>query len=44
MLGGQPIFVEGTCIGGVGVSGGAGEQDESIAKGAVAALVNRPLN
>ncbi len=36
--GGQPIFIEGVCIGGVGVSGGSGEQDDQLAKGAAAAL------
>ena len=41
MIGGQPIFVNGTCIGGVGVSGAAGEQDDSIAKAAIAAFAKR---
>jgi len=39
MIGGQPVFVHGTCIGGVGVSGASGEQDDSIAKAAVAAFL-----
>ena len=39
--GGQPIFVDGTCIGGIGISGATGEQDDGLAKGAVAALLNR---
>lgn len=38
VLGGQPIMVEKTCIGGIGISGGAPDQDDNIAKGAVAAL------
>lgn len=37
--GGQPIFVDGACIGGIGISGASGEQDDSIAKSAVAALL-----
>jgi uncharacterized protein GlcG (DUF336 family) len=41
MIGGQPIFVNGECVGGVGVSGASGEQDDGIAKGAVAAFVKR---
>ena len=41
VLGGQPIIVEGTCIGGIGVSGGSGEQDDSIAKAAAAALASK---
>jgi uncharacterized protein GlcG (DUF336 family) len=41
--GGQPIFVEGTCIGGIGISGASGEQDDSLAKAAVAALMNKDV-
>ena len=41
--GGQPIFVEGTCIGGIGISGASGEQDDSLAKAAVAALINKDV-
>src|SRR5579864_508635 len=37
--GGQPIFVEGSCIGGIGISGASGEQDDELAKLAVAALL-----
>jgi uncharacterized protein GlcG (DUF336 family) len=39
--GGQPIFVDDVCIGGIGVSGASAEQDDSLARGAVAALVSR---
>jgi uncharacterized protein GlcG (DUF336 family) len=38
VAGGQPIVIDGTCI---GVSGGSGEQDDAIAKAAVAALASR---
>jgi uncharacterized protein GlcG (DUF336 family) len=41
--GGQPIFVDGTCIGGIGISGASGEQDDSLAKVAVAALMNKDV-
>jgi uncharacterized protein GlcG (DUF336 family) len=41
VIGGQPIFVNGTCIGGVGVSGASGEQDDSVAKAAIAAFAKR---
>jgi uncharacterized protein GlcG (DUF336 family) len=41
--GGQPIFVDGTCIGGIGISGASGEQDDSLAKAAVAALMNKDV-
>jgi uncharacterized protein GlcG (DUF336 family) len=41
MIGGQPIFANGTCIGGIGVSGAAGEQDDSIAQAAIAAFAKR---
>ena len=37
--GGQPILIDGACIGGIGVSGATGEQDDGLAKAAVAALV-----
>ena len=36
--GGVPILVEGHCVGGVGVSGGTGEQDAEVAQAGVAAL------
>jgi uncharacterized protein GlcG (DUF336 family) len=39
--GGQPIFVDGACVGGIGISGASGEQDESLAQAAVAALVSK---
>jgi len=41
MIGGQPVFAHGVCIGGVGVSGASGEQDDGIAKAATAALAKR---
>lgn len=36
--GGLPIVVEGRCIGGIGVSGGSEEQDETCARAALEAL------
>jgi uncharacterized protein GlcG (DUF336 family) len=41
--GGQPIFVEGTCVGGIGISGASGEQDDGLAQAAIAALMNRDV-
>jgi uncharacterized protein GlcG (DUF336 family) len=41
--GGQPIFVDGTCIGGIGISGASGEQDDSLAEAAVAALMSKSV-
>lgn len=38
MEGGFPIIIEGECLGGIGVSGGDWEQDESIAIAAVSAV------
>ena len=38
MEGGFPIFWEGECVGGIGVSGGDWEQDQVIAKAAVDAI------
>src|SRR5213592_1656043 len=38
MEGGCPVIVDGECIGGVGVSGGNWETDESIARQAVEAI------
>ena len=38
MEGGFPIIVDGECVGGIGVSGGDWQQDEDIAKAAVAAV------
>ena len=35
MEGGFPVFVDGDCIGGIGVSGGDWEQDEAIAQAAI---------
>jgi uncharacterized protein GlcG (DUF336 family) len=42
--GGQPIFVDGACIGGIGVSGATAEQDDYLARGAVAALMSEGEN
>jgi uncharacterized protein GlcG (DUF336 family) len=36
--GGVPIMVDGHCVGGVGVSGGTGEQDAEVARAGIAAL------
>ncbi len=38
MEGGFPIFFEGECVGGIGVSGGDWQQDEDIARAAVDAV------
>ena len=38
MEGGFPIFFEGECVGGIGVSGGDWQQDEDIARAAVEAV------
>ena len=38
MEGGFPIFIDGHCVGGIGVSGGDWEQDEAIASAAVEAV------
>ena len=38
MEGGFPIFFEGECVGGIGVSGGDWQQDEDIARAAVQAV------
>ncbi|OGL58113.1 MAG: hypothetical protein A3J27_11485 [Candidatus Tectomicrobia bacterium RIFCSPLOWO2_12_FULL_69_37] len=38
MEGGFPVVVGGECLGGIGVSGGDWDQDESIARAAVAAV------
>ena len=35
--GGLPIFADGELVGGLGVSGGTGEQDEACARAAIAA-------
>jgi uncharacterized protein GlcG (DUF336 family) len=39
--GGQPIFFNDACLGGIGISGATGEQDDSLAKAAVAALLGK---
>jgi uncharacterized protein GlcG (DUF336 family) len=36
--GGLPILVDGHCVGGVGVGGGTGTQDEEVARAGIAAL------
>lgn len=36
--GGLPIMVDGYCVGGVGVSGGTGDQDSEVAAAGIAAL------
>jgi len=38
MEGGFPIFVDGECLGGIGVSGGDWQQDQDIAQAAVDAV------
>ena len=38
MEGGYPIFKDGDCLGGIGVSGGDWQQDEDIAKAAVGSI------
>ncbi len=38
MEGGYPVFFDGECVGGIGVSGGDWEQDQRIAEAAVAAI------
>lgn len=38
MEGGFPIFIDGHCVGGIGVSGGDWEQDQDIASAAVEAV------
>jgi uncharacterized protein GlcG (DUF336 family) len=38
MEGGYPIFIDGHCVGGIGVSGGDWEQDQAIANAAVEAV------
>jgi uncharacterized protein GlcG (DUF336 family) len=38
MEGGFPIFVDGECVGGIGVSGGDWEQDQNISKAAIQAV------
>jgi glc operon protein GlcG len=37
--GGLPIMVDGYCVGGVGVSGGTGEQDAEVARAGISALM-----
>ena len=37
--GGMPVMVDGTCVGGVGVSGVQSQQDEQIANAGIAALL-----
>ncbi len=39
--GGLPIMLDGHCVGGVGVSGGTGEQDTEVAKAGLSALTGK---
>ena len=41
MPGGRPILIGSACVGGIGVSGASGEQDDTIAQAAVAAFAGR---
>jgi uncharacterized protein GlcG (DUF336 family) len=36
--GGLPIMLNGHCVGGVGVSGGTGEQDTEVAQAGITAI------
>jgi glc operon protein GlcG len=38
MEGGYPVMIESECIGGIGIAGGEGNQDEDIARAALAAI------
>jgi len=38
--GGLPLFVEGQCVGGIGVSGGSEDEDVAVAQAGVEALAN----
>ena len=38
MEGGYPVMIEGECIGGIGIAGGEGNQDEDIARAALGAI------
>jgi len=38
MEGGYPVFFDGVCVGGIGVSGGSWELDDRLARDAVAAI------
>lgn len=40
MEGGLPIVVDGTCIGGIGISGGKPDDDEGVAQAGLDALCN----
>lgn len=40
--GGEPLTVAGQCVGGIGVSGGTGEQDAELARAAAAVLPGGP--
>jgi glc operon protein GlcG len=42
MAGGYPIFVDGHCIGGIGVSGGDWQQDAAISEAALQAIDATP--
>ena len=41
-IGGLPILVDGHCLGGIGVSGGTGDQDVEVARAGIAALELHP--
>lgn len=36
--GGLPIVIDGTCLGGIGVGGGTGDQDVAVARAALRAI------
>ncbi len=38
-VGGFPVFVDGKCVGGIGASGGNGEQDIATCEAGIAALL-----
>jgi len=38
MEGGYPVMIEGECLGGIGIAGGEGNQDEDIARAALGAI------
>jgi uncharacterized protein GlcG (DUF336 family) len=43
LKGGVPIFLDGHCVGGIGVGSGTGEQDLEVAQAALAALGAEPV-
>jgi uncharacterized protein GlcG (DUF336 family) len=38
-VGGFPVFVDGQCVGGIGASGGNGEQDIAVCEAGIAAFM-----